>query len=111
MSKKDVCTTTFDPGTVRVFIKGVEITELVIGTIKIEGENKFLECSEFGKFPEKYQINRAVVKIELDMSVANIIVVYDDAKNLETSLFISELPTDDFIAEMVRLKLRRAGVL
>ena len=44
----------------------------------------------------------------IDMTISNILAFNDDDSII---IYIAEHPTDEFLAEMVRLKLRREGIL
>ena len=104
--KIDLMRTKLDPATTRVFVKGVEITEL-IESFEVESITDFYEHSTLGKVDKRMPINQKIT-MTLDMKVGNIVASND--KN-EIIVYIGEYPTDEFLAEMVRLKLRREGIL
>uniref|UniRef100_A0A6M3JTS6 Uncharacterized protein n=1 Tax=viral metagenome TaxID=1070528 RepID=A0A6M3JTS6_9ZZZZ len=73
------------PGGLKIFVGGFEITQFV----------------------EKVNVSTFIndlTRVELTLSAVNF--KFDNDR-----IFIGEMATDDFLAEMVRLKLRREGVM
>jgi len=105
--KKDITKTTLDPATTRVFIKGVEITELV-ERFEVESiTDLYKHFVHHGIKDISVPINEKIT-MTVDMTISNI-VAFKDSDNI--IIYIDEHPTDEFLAEMVRLKLRREGIL
>ena len=80
----------------RIFIKGMEITDL-LKHFKIKTETKMMECTGvgFGSVP----IGTATV-ITMTLHHDNIVATHD-------AIYIGDIPTKEFIAEMVKLRLQR----
>lgn len=109
--KKDIAKTKLDPATTRVFVKGVEITELV-DSCKVEMATEFFELSTFGKgLDTKVPINQKITMTVNITGSTNSCIVASEKNPNDIILYIDEYPTDEFLAEMVRLKLRREGIL
>ncbi len=108
--KKDVTKTKLDPATTRVFVKGVEITELV-DSCKVEMTTEFFEHSTFGKVDKKVPIDQKITMTVNITGSTNSRIVASEKNPNDIILYIDEHPTDEFLAEMVRLKLRREGIL
>jgi len=90
----------------RVFVKGVEISEL-IKNINIECKTGFFTASCFGMPDKQVPLTHTTeISMTLKIGIGNIKTVGD-----QTILFIDELPTDEFLAEMIRLKFKREGII
>ena len=107
--KKDVTKTKLDPATTRVFIKGVEITELV-KQMEFESVVDIFKYTFHGEKRSVSINNKITMTIDITGSTNSRIVASEKNPN-NMILYIDEHPTDEFLAEMVRLKLRREGIL
>jgi len=106
--KKDVTTTkVVDLKTTRVFVKGVEITELV-KSIEINSKTEMIDHETLGAVDSRFINTEETILLALDLK-GSVIHCHDTDFNM--IIYIKEIPTDEFIAEMVRLKLRRAGII
>ena len=95
---KDVITIKLDPS-MRIFVKGVEITELCK-----DGELK-TETTTFERLQKTVPIDHIMLTVTLNLG-SNSRIEFDPH-----ILYIIDYPTDEFLAEMVRIKLRREGIL
>ena len=106
--KKDIIKTKLDPTTTRVFVKGVEITELV-ESFEVESITEFFSLESGFPLIEKTNVPiNEKITMTVDMTISNIVASKDNDNMI---IYIAEHPTDEFLAEMVRLKLRREGIL
>ena len=90
---KNTDTTVCDSQKTRVFIKGIEITDLLS---KITMESN--PGPRAGPF----------VSLILEITGISVFQWQDDE---QISIRIGDYPTDEFIAEMVRLKFKREGIM
>ena len=77
----------------------MEITDL-LKHFKIKTETKMMECTGFGvQTRRSVPIGTAIV-ITMTLNHDNIVATHD-------AIYIGDIPTKEFIAEMVKLRLQR----
>ncbi len=97
-----------DPGT-SIFIKGIDITDLVKSAV-VKTQTQFVKPASFADIT--IPVNEDIsITLELDLKGSNIQAYEPADGDSELKIYIGELPADEFFAEMVRLKLRRVGIL
>ena len=104
---KDTTTIKLDPGNLRIFVKGVDITDLVKSAV-VETQTSFAEHLSDGFIDLKTPLTEYhSITLELNLNGSKI----EAGDNAHVDIHVGDYPTDEFIAEMVRLKFRRAGLL
>jgi len=102
----DTASVEFGAGIIRVFVKGIEISEM-IKKISVESSTDFSTLRAFGASGMQVPVNSTIfITMTLNVSSGKIAVVDD-----KTIFYIDELPTDEFLAEMIRLKFKREGII